>query len=111
MVQGLTVWIYDNKGSTGDSLNFCNDYKEALLVGEGVEGIWEPDDKMPTLILDTTPVCGRPYMRAYLAKIVDGEAVSIHPDTWCMFGGTFIHSCDSRFPSKYPIPPHDRAKE
>ena len=27
-----------------------------------------------------------------------------------MFGGTFIYSSDSRFPSKYPIPLHDRVE-
>ena len=25
-----------------------------------------------------------------------------------MFGGNFVYSCDSRFPSQYPIPVHDR---
>jgi hypothetical protein len=24
------------------------------------------------------------------------------------FGGTFVWACDSRFPSKYPVPLHDR---
>jgi hypothetical protein len=26
-------------------------------------------------------------------------------------GGTFIYSSDSRFPSKYPIPLHDRVED
>lgn len=25
-----------------------------------------------------------------------------------MFGGNFVYTCDSRFPSPYPIPVHDR---
>lgn len=40
-------------------------------------------------------------------------AVPVNPDRGDrvigpMFGGNFIYSCDSRFPSDYPIPVHDR---
>ena len=32
------------------------------------------------------------------------------PGVWCMFGGTFVYTCDSRYRTEYeyPIPLHDR---
>ncbi|MFA5379522.1 MAG: hypothetical protein WC455_27440 [Dehalococcoidia bacterium] len=32
----------------------------------------------------------------------------VHTERWYMFGGNFVYTSDSRFPSKYPIPVHDR---
>lgn len=39
------------------------------------------------------------------------NATPLNEKRWCMFGGCFIYSCDSRFPSPYPIPLHDRIEE
>lgn len=52
--------------------------------------------------------CGRDYLNA--RPLALGRR-----DRWCMMGGNFIYSCDSRFEevtgSCYPVPVHDRIEE
>jgi hypothetical protein len=61
----------------------------------------EPPKGLALLVLIDEPVCGRPYLKVRPA----GEK------RWCMFGGNFLWSSDSRFRqevSERPIPVHDR---
>lgn len=71
----------------------------ALLVGEGVPEIFEADENQPVLVLDTK------YFRDCIRAV---PAVQPTDKAGPMFGGNFIFSSDSRFPSRYPIPVHDR---
>lgn len=36
------------------------------------------------------------------------NATPLGEKRWTMFGGNFVYTNDSRFPSPYPIPVHDR---
>lgn len=105
--KGLSVTIYrypeaecTNQGVT--CLDRCKDNMFpncALLVGEGVSGPTSVEDAMkkkyPILVLQ--------LKNGYISAV---PANNSHI-SW-MFGGNFIHSSDSRFPHKYPIPVHDR---
>jgi hypothetical protein len=68
------------------------------LCGKGVVELSEPSDLSPALVL----------VRRMLS---DGEYLHAEPDTngdRSSFGGNFVWTSDGRFPSKYPIPVHDR---
>lgn len=67
------------------------------------EGWRETDGESEQVLrLVRTTVGGHDYIHA--------EQVSHCPEGCVgpMFGGNFIYTCDSRFPSPYPIPVHDR---
>ena len=71
----------------------------------------EPDDPTTLRLVEQT-VFGKTYVHAesYCGKAAifsgsDGDELKcVGP----MMGGNFIYTCDSRFPSQYPIPLHDR---
>lgn len=72
---------------------------EVVLTGDGVpEILWWSD--RPTVILKRK---GDYVFAVPLCDVPSGHA------GW-MFGGCFIWSNDSRFPSRYPIPLHDRSE-
>ena len=80
----------------------------AILVGPGVEGVFEPKPGDAVLVLDPR------QKRWPLTPIaVPQEAVKGLADAseWWMFGGNFIYSSDSRFAALNggnPIAVHDR---
>lgn len=104
IVRALPVSVYrDNY--VGDCTNngITSRYDRVYLVGEGVEGFYEIDlDNPPAnvLKLEKRILFGNEeYLRAVP---LDSK------DKWYMMGGNFIYTSDSRFPSDYPIPVHDR---
>jgi hypothetical protein len=72
--------------------------------------------KMNSLILGGVPNCpftGDENNTVVLVERCTGYVCAVpvkQPEGMCgpMFGGNFIYSSDSRFPSNYPIPVHDR---
>ena len=69
-----------------------------LILPEG--GPIKPDGKIPVVKL----VDHKPYYH-----VVESD-VKVHDNGFsgCSFGGNFIYTSDSRFPSRFPIPIHDR---
>jgi len=110
-MSGLLVNVYRNT-SYGDCSNkgITSKYNEFLLIDEDENiGPFEVSDNCPTLKLVkrklgtyTNDKKGEYYLHAVP---VNGDGKKV---TGGMFGGNFIYTSDSRFPSVGPIPVHDR---
>jgi len=96
MKKGYIVEIMGTDCTAG---GVTSGHKDALLIGEGVPEIFEQSSERPTLVLRRGPG-GRQYVAEPL----------VQPEGMCgpMFGGHFIYTSDSRFPSDQPIHVHDR---
>jgi len=100
MAKGMMVYVYKN-----ECLNDCtskgltHDKERVILTGKGVvelfEGVENNSDVLELNIKDSGYIYAAPLVQP---KGMNGP----------MFGGNFIYTSDSRFPSKYPIPVHDR---
>jgi hypothetical protein len=75
--------------------------KGVTIVDSNVPKIFEANSKYPAVRLVRRKLSFGEYIHAVPIGIEDGRS---------MMGGTFIYSSDSRFPSKYPIPLHDRVE-
>ena len=105
IVRALSVSVYrDADGYDCSNNGITSRYDRVYLVGEGIDGPYKIDlDDPPenVLKLEKKVLFGNEeYLRAIPLQD-DGSRIR-------MMGGNFIHSCDSRFPAKYPIPVHDR---
>ena len=92
-VKGLCCDIYRSKTPQGADSDCSNGGISSLsnrvtLIGPGVAGVFEPDDSAPAVKLCLREIGGVNYLHA---EPVDGR------DVHRMFGGSFIHSSDSRF--------------
>jgi len=87
-----------------DSTNhgISSQFNRFILLDSAVSGPFEPDRKTPALRLVRRTISGKPYLHAEPLMPVPEGMVGY------MFGGNFIYTSDSRFPSRYPIPVHDR---
>ena len=97
MTKGLLVSIYCDGSNCGRS-SFAAHYNQAILTGPGVPEIFEPNDDAPEIELLPANI---------------GDGFKIVPKVrgkgaGPMFGGCFIYTSDSRFPSKQPGALHDR---
>lgn len=101
--QGLSVDILrPADGSDCTNGGVSSRATSAILVGEGVPEIFSPRPGVPVLRL---VIRWRGTPNEYMhAEPVEAPAGKVGP----MFGGNFIKTSDSRFPSRYPIPIHDR---
>jgi hypothetical protein len=103
-MKGLIVRIYRDvtrRDCTNGGITAT--LERAVLVGEGVPEIFEADESSPAL-----------YLCENRAGSKFGQAVYPEPqpsNRWYMFGGNFVYSSDSRFPSRQPLPVHDRLEE
>ena len=105
MRHGLTCNIYRAKGyERCPNGGISEHHDEVLLVGDGVNGPFSEEDAAKLGIPVVVLVC-----RKGLAKN-GGDYLHAEPiaGSDCMAGGAFIYTCDSRFPSDYPISLHDR---
>lgn len=95
--RGLTCSIYRPSGGDCSNGGLSSRVDQVTLVGPGIPEIFAATDAAPAVEL------GR-----------SGGAVNARPvgrdGTWWMFGGCFIYSSDGRFPSRGPIPLHDRSE-
>ena len=97
MTKGLMVWIYRSEHECSNN-GLSAHHETAVLTGPDVPEISEPKDDMPEIELKTGNL-GHGF------KIVPkrhGQGAGP------MFGGCFVYTSDSRFPSNQPIALHDR---
>jgi len=105
MNTGLIVEVYKSK-RIGDCTNGGISGKNEnllLVLPEGGPFSMEDHKDIPAVYLDE---------RNEISRILKGDCVIAVPfghasDEFC-FGGNFIYTSDSRFPSSSPIPIHDR---
>jgi len=99
--KSLIVDVYrDAKGYDSTNNGISSKHDDLFLIGEGVSGPFEAeDDKTVKLVKRNFPF-GEYLHVEPLIQPENGKSP--------MFGGNFIYTSDSRFPSKYPIPVHDR---
>lgn len=94
------------RNSMGDSTNNGLSSREDSIIlhhGDGVDLAdltLIPDDE---LVLVERQLFGKPAWYAKPAGLLKSQ-------THTMFGGNFIHTSDSRFPSSAPIAVHDRVE-
>lgn len=104
-MKGLLCNILENKSigncSNGGISSRCD---MVTLVGEGIDEVFEANDTRPAVKVVTRNILGAPYLTAYPVKEAPKNSVGY------MAGGCFIWTTDSRFPSDYPIPLHDRSE-
>jgi len=100
-MKGLTVNVYRAKGY-GCTNGVTSTHDIVLLVGKDVPEVSEGDGVfLPILKLVKRNIFGREHIHAEPLEVPQGNR---------MFGGNFIYTSDSRFPSQYPIPVHDRVE-
>lgn len=101
-ISGLLAFVLRNaSGMDCSNGGLSAHFDQAILYGEGVPHIFEPNGH-PAFELQRTEsgyIKAVPYHRPGTPKV-----------GW-MFGGNFLYSSDSRFPSQYPIPIHDRRED
>lgn len=103
-MSGMLVWVYKNGNadcSNGGISSMCS---TVVLMGKGIPQLTEADEKTPAVLLkgDTE--------RGYVHAVPCTRSGKEYEGVWFMFGGSFIYTTDSRFPSRYPIPLHDRSE-
>ena len=100
-MKGLIAGIYESKeiGNCSNS-GISKKCKKVTIVGKNIPEIFESDKNAPEVKIVTRTIGGQIYLHA--EPIQKNEA-----NEW-LAGGSFIYSCDSRFPSRYPIALHDR---
>ena len=103
-MRGLSVNVFvDSNGGDFTLGGVSSDHNNLILLGESVAGVFSPDENTPAVALNVRNIYVNEYLSAlpcdFEGKVLDGQ--------WA-FGGNFIYTSDSRFPSKQPIPVHDR---
>lgn len=104
-VFGLVCSVY-RKSNKIDCSNRGNSSKTDLVVitGDGVDcEVFEASGDSPHYIIIKDMCAGCERIRAIPKELVDS-------DRWTMFGGNFLYTSDSRFPSNAPIAIHDRVE-
>lgn len=99
---GLLCWVYRSSGKNCSNGGISSRVDEVVILGLGKDAeVFKPSAKRPAVRIVKREFCNRIYLHA---EPVDQPEGLVGP---CA-GGTFIYSCDSRFPSDYPIALHDR---
>ena len=104
-MKGLLAYVYRNGSSDCTANGISSTHDKLIIVGEGVPEIFEADEETPAVKLVKRNIGGRERLSV---KPLDGFKDGITSGKWYMFGGNFLSCSDSRFPSDYPIPIHDR---
>ena len=105
MKKTLPVQVYRN-GFTDCTNGGISSVRHTLYL-ECDQGFHEVEDDDPCLIRVVERTFGwrdTPYLHV---EQVSPSATTLHK-VGPMFGGNFVYTSDSRFPSDYPIPIHDR---
>lgn len=97
MSKGLLCGVFRDAGM-GDCTNggISASHDNLILLDTPEGGPFEPRDKTPGIQYEV--------WRGYKRATTGPRAGAAGP----MFGGNFLYTSDSRFPSDYPIPIHDR---
>ena len=109
-MKGLYVSVYRNAGNSmfdGDCTNggISSKPNGLILVGDGVPEITEPNDLVPAIRLIKRIVFGKEF---WIAAPLDAKFIGESGGYPYSFGGNFLYSSDSRFPSDAPIKIFDR---
>lgn len=99
-MRGLICEIYAPARGGCSNGGISSIYQAVTLIGIPT-AIFVPVTDRPAVRLVKRAIAGKIYLHV---EPVDQPSGLIGP----MFGGTFIYSSDSRFPSQYPIALHDR---
>ena len=103
-MKGLTFSIYrDASGSDCTNGGISARVTRGTLIGPGIPEIFDPTPDAPAFRMVTRKIGGELY---YHLEPVDAPA-----NKWVMFGGNYGKCSDSRFPSRYPLPIHDRIED
>jgi hypothetical protein len=104
--KGLMVNVYVHKPYLDCSANGISTKNDRLILIEvgtdNIPAIFDGDENNTVKLVRKDTVDSEEYLCC--VPITKRPENSNGP----MFGGNFIYSSDSRFPSKYPIPIHDR---
>jgi len=102
-LEALPVQVY--KSSLGDSSSngITSKNDRLLLVFDGLSSPFKTNEDEDYLVLIKRNIGGKEYLSAKPQSLIESN-------THSMFGGNFIFTSDSRFPSSYPIPVHDRVE-
>jgi hypothetical protein len=98
-LSGLIADIY--RSDYNSKTNKMYGKRSVTIIDKEVPKIFEADESKPAVRLVRRKLPWGDYIHAIPYDQPEGAG---------MFGGTFIYSSDSRFPSKYPIPLHDRVE-
>jgi hypothetical protein len=98
-MSGLLVFTYRHDGGDCTNGGLSSKHDQFVLTW-GETGPFEPDAKTPELVLVKGPYNS---LRAVPRKLVESKQ-------WVMFGGNFVYTSDSRFPSDQPIKIFDRVE-
>lgn len=94
--KGMLVNVLrDSNGGSTHYINRFHRAKTMLIIGEGIPEVFEADNNTPVGFLK----------QGALGRLIITPDVS---RTDFAFGGAFVYSSDSRFPSNQPIHIHDR---
>jgi hypothetical protein len=108
-MKGILVYIYRDASSNFDATKggLTSKFTCAVLVGEDVPQHVEATEELPGLVLVKRTIT--PQLSAGPAyEYLHAEPADLNQQgALCAFGGNFVHTSDSRFPSMYPIPVHD----
>lgn len=106
-MKGLMASVYCN-ASGYDCTNggISSKHDNLVLVGDGVEEIFESRDGMPAIRLILRDV-GR-FGKFWIAAPLDAKIEGYGAGAPYMFGGNFLYCSDSRFPCDAPIKIFDR---
>jgi hypothetical protein len=108
-VRGLHISVLRDASHNGDCTNngVSAQHTTLTLVGEGINGPFEPSPDAPAVKLVKRNLPGRSGQRIEYLHLEPVDA-GYNGGRWLMAGGNFGWTSDSRFPSDYPISIHDR---
>lgn len=109
-VKGLTLRVY--RSGLGDCTNggISSRYNTLILVGDGIEGPVSVDlDNPPENVVKI--VRRRLFGREEYLHLEPLDGSGNGGSRWYMSGGNIANTCDSRFPSRYPLEIHDRHED
>jgi hypothetical protein len=109
-MKGLLVTVYRNGGKgifDGDTTNggISSKHDKFILVGDGVEEVFSATEDTPAIRLIKRRIMGREF---WIAAPLDAKFEGEGGGFPYMFGGNFLYTSDSRFPSDAPIKIFDR---
>lgn len=102
MKKGITAEIF--RSDYECDLNKFNNKKHVTVICK--DGVFEPSEDYPEVVIIKRNINYNKY--PHVEEYWHAEPADKKPGEYFAFGGSFIHCSDSRFPSKYPIPLHDR---
>lgn len=90
-------------------INILHGHSSAILVWDEDLSELEPEiNGQKVLIVATRMIPSKENMLDRVPHYSVRPLKESNEGKWLMFGGTYVSTSDSRFPSDYPLPLHDR---